>query len=135
METTATKQAIGPNQEKWLQALESGEFKQGFGTLARVDDGVEYNCCLGVYGRVSCQRRTPSASSPIHFAYGGNASLASDETIAALAIRGRCGDIVDGDGKQTGNSLAGMNDLDRKSFAEIAAFCRANPEAVFTEPR
>lgn len=32
----------------WLEALRSGEYKQGEGNLCRLVDGVERHCCLGV---------------------------------------------------------------------------------------
>lgn len=36
--------------EEWLTALRSGEYKQAYGSLCRVDDeGNKSFCCLGVY--------------------------------------------------------------------------------------
>ena len=41
---------LGPLQTKWVEALESGKFKQGTGFLCqrKVVDGEEEFCCLGV---------------------------------------------------------------------------------------
>lgn len=127
----ATRQAIGPNQEKWLKALESGDFEQyRGGGIGEVNEGVESNCCLGVYGRIAGQVRVLHCDRSV--AYGGNCGYASDQTVEDLALRNHQGHIV---GHESfSQTLAHAND-GGKTFAEIAAFCRENPEAVFTEPR
>lgn len=39
--------------DAWLEALRSGDYKQGTGRLCRVDDeGNEEHCCLGVLAEV-----------------------------------------------------------------------------------
>ena len=38
---------------KWIKALRSGKYKQGKHYLSQIKDGQEYNCCLGVYARIS----------------------------------------------------------------------------------
>lgn len=39
--------------DAWLEALRSGDYKQGVGRLCRVDDeGNEEHCCLGVLAEV-----------------------------------------------------------------------------------
>lgn len=125
------KQAIGPNQEKWLQALESGEYRQyRGGGIGEFRHGEECNCCLGVYGRISDQERRVCADHSVD--YGGEGGYASDETIRGLALHNHMGQLINTD---FATSLAEANDSRGKTFAEIAAFCRANPEAVFVEPR
>lgn len=34
--------------EKWIAALRSGEYKQGYGRLCTIKDGSREYCCLGV---------------------------------------------------------------------------------------
>ncbi|MEB3367382.1 hypothetical protein [Saccharopolyspora mangrovi] len=34
--------------ERWISALESGQYEPGFGALRKVVDGRETHCCLGV---------------------------------------------------------------------------------------
>jgi hypothetical protein len=38
---------------KWIDALRSGEYKQGFGTLCETINGKSFYCCLGVAGVVA----------------------------------------------------------------------------------
>lgn len=40
------------NVRKWVAALKSGEYTQGFGALEYVVNGTRKNCCLGVATRV-----------------------------------------------------------------------------------
>jgi len=125
------KQAIGPNQEKWLQALESGEYRQGQNRLVEFDESGMKCCCLGVGALQFCESHRRDCDRLIFGEDEGEFSTgtAPPAVIRALALRGPCGDFDGGC-----NSLVGMNDKG-VTFANIAAFCRANPEAVFTEPR
>ena len=49
MTTEKSGFVIGPVQEKWLQALESGEYRQGLGSLCDESEGGMTFCCLGVF--------------------------------------------------------------------------------------
>lgn len=40
------------NIQKWVDALRSGEYVQGYGCLEYTEDDVRKNCCLGVATRV-----------------------------------------------------------------------------------
>ena len=43
--------------ELWIEALESGEYKQGYGSLAHTDpDGTMTYCCLGVLCDLAAKR-------------------------------------------------------------------------------
>ena len=38
--------------DKWLEALKSGDYKQGYGALVSNDDKETRHCCIGVLGEV-----------------------------------------------------------------------------------
>lgn len=38
--------------DKWLEALKSGKYIQGFGALVAKEDDKTYHCCLGVLGEI-----------------------------------------------------------------------------------
>lgn len=114
-------------QEKWLQALESGEYKQ-------VCDELHYRggyCCLGVATHVLY---------PDHEALKFNGWMKLDSPFKqqtappdvqrALGLRDDCGYIKGGNFY---DCLTEMNDSGRFSFKEIAAFIRENPEKVFIQ--
>ena len=119
MKTTKTpKQKLGPNQRKWIKALRSGRYKQG---RKRLRTGNKY-CCLGVACKVF--------SHP----FGSDESFAPPDIVFRLALISPAASLV-GDIDIKGKTcLAGAND-NGATFAEIADFCEAHPEAVFTEAR
>ena len=109
-------------QERWLTALESGEYKQTR-DLLRDDNGF---CCLGV----ACDLSGLGTWTPV---------LRRDEHVFATedrersttgllpAVREWLSIASDGEG-----ALADMND-DGKTFAEIAKWIRENADEVFTQ--
>lgn len=113
-------------QEKWLQALESGKYPQGYGRLR--DDNGGY-CCLGV-----AVMELAEASESGKGLRGGGLDLYG-EVQEALKLRSEYGAL--GDSEEIAISLASLNDGDPERTAmthqEIAAFIRANPERVFTD--
>lgn len=122
--TKTPKQVLGPNQERWLAALESGEFRQGQYRLRTPSvDGPDKFCCLEVAAELFCDHYEHS-----HQSCPGPAqdALAFESSSAALFTGLRMHDKW--------RFLTDAND-GGVTFAEIAAFCRANPSAVFTEPR
>lgn len=123
------KQELGPNQLKWIEALESGGYEQGIEMLCRNNA----YCCLGVGCEVFA---IPSVTlSGRRKAYGrrNEPNEAPDELIELLGINGRCGELKLGQLKDE-ISLTEANDHGA-TFSEIATFCREHPEAVFIEPR
>lgn len=109
------------NQELWLQDLESGKFEQGTEQLCK--DGAY--CCLGV----ACVRFATKTEEEFGaIAFDGSALFAPDSVVKALGLKSIAGDIIDSPWKM--KSLSSANDLG-KTFLEIAAFIRANPEKVF----
>lgn len=115
------------NQEKWLQALESGEYEQGIEELHSIDDKF---CCLGV----ACDLFMPETRK-VHgdgtcYSYSYCTLGAPVELKEILGISGSYG-VIDG-GWKGRSTLASMNDKGW-SFLKIARFIRANPEKVFKE--
>lgn len=95
-------------QEKWLKALESGEYEQGVGQLKRED---KY-CCLGV------------ACEVMGIEYSGfhpGLSEAAGELVGLTSF---------GDPKDDSYSLTYLND-NGKTFKEIAEIVRSNPSNYF----
>lgn len=46
---------LNPNAQKWVEALRSGKYKQGRKALTVIENGVEYDCCLGVACKVAIE--------------------------------------------------------------------------------
>jgi hypothetical protein len=124
------------NQEAWLQALESGEFKQTQGTLQRRD----CFCCLGVACVVAekegieVYRYTKESQAAPN---DGNIGDLSGCTLSAQWHVKDWLDLYDSMGCPVdinGPSLVMMND-NGKTFPEIAAIIRANPEKYFVAPK
>lgn len=132
------KQAIGPKQESWLTALESGEHQQCKGTLGMVVEGRETNCCLGVWCKVSGSLRSVREDGVV--LYDGFDGVPAMSVWKDLGLRSQDGDFC-GMGEDTrcigpnGSSALTLANDGGATFAEIAAFCRARPEAVFEETR
>lgn len=135
---------IGPNQEKWLNALESGEYMQGKGQLGvKSGDGECKLCCLGVW--LVCSGNGEWLDNRLFDINADN----DDESVLEYSWRnlglhndsGRiewskasCEVARDGDEEICG-SLVSLNDSAGWTFAQIAAFSRANPEAVFMKSK
>lgn len=125
-------QELGPNQELWLQALESGEYKQGFDALCRVypDGTVEY-CCLGVANELFSAEVIESemefSGSSIK-GWGDEYDLATNDTVEILKLYDNSGR-----GRSVFKTLVQRND-NGESFIEIAASIRKDPSMYFKEP-
>ena len=115
-------------QEKWLQALESGEYKQTQEDLCL--DG-KY-CCLGVATHMF---------NPDHQALKDNGwyrnqsqveatATAPEDVKEALKLNSNHGILSD---EHEYESLVDMNDSHKFTFKDIAKFIRENPELVFKD--
>ena len=134
-----TKQTIGPNQEKWLKALESGEFKQGMENLQSIND--QACCCLGVACRIFelpvKEFNVQGSTSVYSFGKQLERQYAPPEIIELLGLYDKCGDvrgfheIEEFSGRRT---LVGAND-DAIPFTDIAAAIRKHPHQFFRSPR
>jgi len=124
--TTTTKQAMGPNQTKWLAELRSGKYLQGDTDLRSKDD--EY-CCLGIACELFEVPRNLSQSGE-RYEYDGHSATAPSEVVAALALYSELGSSQPRDI----DSLAGLNDSG-KTFEEIADLVEKDPSQYFREPK
>jgi hypothetical protein len=115
--------------DKWLTALESGDYKQGHGRL-RTDQGF---CCLGVLCEVAGLRARHTITG---FDYDASTGVVPGILASHMGM--------DCDGKfsrgtlaesPTTDCLAAMNDgyngNKRYTFAEIAAFIRSHHDHLF----
>jgi hypothetical protein len=120
---------LTPNQEAWLQALESDEFKQTKCNLQSVDG----YCCLGV-GCVVAERAGVPVNKYADFIVGKTL----ENQLPILAWLGLTSSIgcptgILNDPVQRDSILTEMND-NGKSFKEIARTIRAHPEWYFDQP-
>lgn len=104
--------------EKWVTALRSGKYKQGFGKLKQRygSNQVEY-CCLGVLCEIL---KVPTSiikkrNGQKIYKYGPN-----DETLLLSTID-KCGlNSVTGTIRSLGTCLTKMNDQEHYNFNELA---------------
>lgn len=117
-------QPLGPNQERWIAALESGEFKQGKGQLCR----FKRHCCLAVACELfATEPKRNRGSAGVY--WGGECMVATHSVVEALALYSTCGLSRKGDQR-----LSALNDAG-KTFTQIAALVRNDPSMWFREPR
>ncbi len=136
---------LGPNQQKWVSALRSGDFKQTREALGlKTEDGEKY-CCLGVaeflFGRVDRE------SSMGRIIFGDSDEYSEDvlttKTMKKLGLKDHAGGWTWGSphtldkrdiGEVSAICLSQANDLGA-SFEEIADFIESNPSLVFKESK
>lgn len=109
---------LGPNQTKWLAALRSGEYQQGKQYLCR--EG-RY-CCLGVGCEVLGVPKTPYEDC---VAFNGSISTAPNMFRDLVGLRDFMGVAT------SGCTLTSLNDVDGKSFSEIADIIESDPSDYF----
>jgi len=121
-----TKQELGPNQKKWLEALRSGKYQQGKNKLRDSDDRF---CCLGV----ACEVLNVSfVAVDGFFYYDGNAQISPVTVVNDIALYGASGDNADR--RDDTKRLTYLNDHG-KTFAEIADIIEADPAGYFKESK
>lgn len=130
-------QPLGPNQTKWLEALESSKYEQGLSRLRTIGNKF---CCLGVacdiFGKEAGlsewkiddhHTQWYSIADSSEEAFGGRLP---QSMIQFMGFRDSLGINIDQNNKK---ALALLNDSG-KSFGEIAAIIRQDPSVYFTEP-
>ena len=95
---------LTPNQKLWLDALRSGEYKQGQDELHITHVGKNYFCCLGVAAKIFADdttdiRTTKNMIYSLIYSYDGCGCSAPEYVVEALGL-------VD----DTGRSLSGANE-------------------------
>lgn len=128
------RRQLGPNQKKWVEALESGKFQQSESFL-RTGSGY---CCLGVACQVFEAKATLVLESETKegarvWSYDDKDSLAPKYVIDALDLYGSGGE-PDKSISESLEDLTQLNDAGRP-FTEIAEIIRLNPEAYFMSER
>jgi hypothetical protein len=109
------------NAEKWVAALESGEFAQTQSQL--YDPDTDAYCCLGVACEVA--RREGAIEW-----YEGTLGGLPDVVRVWLGLNGNLGSYQSA-GERT--YLTDDNDCHGRTFPEIAAIIRSEPEGLFGE--
>ena len=121
---------LGPNQTRWIEALESGNYKQGRSYLHAIEGGY---CCLGVGCSLFLGPGELSYGSdyePPHEKWDGSSAFASDELVEILGLYGKDGRARD----PRLTPLSAMNDQGI-SFMEIAKKLRNTPALYLKETR
>lgn len=131
------KQELGPNQKRWIEALESGEYAQTCEVL-RDADGF---CCLGVAVDVLAPERW-TGSGDVFTVEGDDDDPQTSYSVSLpeslvdeLAMHGREGHVKDDPDGYESMLCSAMNDQYRMSFAEIARVLRRDAHLYFKEPR
>jgi hypothetical protein len=113
---------LGPTQQKWVDALRSGGYKQTDGCLINYDEhGNASYCCLGVADNLF--KLTPDSNENL---YGSN----YNEILGLRTENGGFSHLIPVD-EYGYTELTQMND-DGVPFSKIADFIEANVEAIFT---
>ena len=127
-----TKQEV---RKKWVEALRSGEYKQGRGALNK-DNKF---CCLGVLCDLAVKEGvipppTKGTISP-YYLYG-----TGDHKVSGVLPQ----EVMDWVGARSGagefwepryRTLAGINDSDDSTFEEIASIIESEPRGLFVEEK
>ncbi len=114
-------------QEKWVSALESGEYKQTAKMLHNVESGGY--CCLGVACHVVLGSHDRATNGEGYWQMHNTYPPSS--VVCSLGLRSSSG-LLSGAEISGHPCLAYAND-EGVSHERIAAFIRANPEAVFIQ--
>lgn len=113
------------NQQAWVDALRSGQYKQ---TKYRLQDESGY-CCLGVACRIADKAGVPTDKRDDGTILGGSLIYQPDVK-AWLGLIDDSGAYItkDGDGR-----LTVLNDCLGKTFSEIADIIEANAGSLFND--
>lgn len=121
--------ALNAIQQKWVDALRSGEYKQGAGRLRYSDDNSF--CCLGVLCELAAQAGVIGPYDPLEGRYDGASATLPPSVMGWAGLEDNRGRYV---GQDNSKELSQEND-GGKTFAEIADIIASEPEKLFvTEP-
>lgn len=125
-----TKAQQKKNRQKWIDALRSGKYKQGRGTLK---DGDSF-CCLGVLCDVYAKTRRYNGWDSHGTFFDKSFANNSDVDLITpvmdwVGMTNSGGTYYTKKGK--GNSLMGLNDESKLSFKQIANVIEKEPDGLF----
>ena len=119
LDTTTPLKLNSEVKTEWLNALRSGEYEQGTGLLSK--DGKF--CCLGVLCDIASKKGVCKKIEYNHAHYDGN------DLHLPSSVKEWCGFGSNPQGCNAyvnGKYLTTMNDIEKKSFTEIADFIEEN---------
>lgn len=123
---------LGPNQTRWVEALESGRYKQ---VDKRLRVGNSF-CCLGVVCDLYDQSLWGGCGDEYYF-YSGQSKELSNEVTDWIGLRENDGTPWLEKARERNKeltSLINMNDSGM-SFADIAKVLREHPDLYFEESK
>lgn len=138
-----TKQKLGTNQKKWIEALRSGKYKQGDSVLRDFNDNF---CCLGVAHDIfpnEDYEENWTLDGPGHirdeldcYCADGEWEVASNRIVELLGLKNMVGTPITTElpNEEYALELTQYND-GGASFEEIADILETYPEVYFTEPK
>lgn len=119
---------LGPNQQKWVDALRSGEYNQTTGTL---QDDYGY-CCLGVACKVALDNGVNVNTDE------DNGNISGDELSDQKDVKSWLG-LYDNQGRFETTPkqlyLTTLNDIEGLDFNEIADYIEKYSDILFTKPK
>ena len=118
--------SLNPNAQKWVEALRSGKYQQGFQKLCTAE---EKYCCLGVLCEVAIQEGVISS-------YIRTDPYLPEEVQTWVGLQSSRGDykIKHSDFNVESRNLADIdNDRNRSSFTIIADIIESQPTGLFKE--
>lgn len=120
---------MNKNAQKWVEALESGEYKQCHG-MSQEENAY---CCLMV-ACVVYEQQTGKTLPRREYDYFLGHSLDNKDLSPVkdwLGLRTGVGGYTDGEGELT--NLMFLNDTERLPFSGIVAVIRSEPEGLFVK--
>lgn len=132
---------MNDNAKKWVEALRSGEFKQGQLALCEITEDGDNYCCLGVACQVAVDAGLPVTVTERDLNGRRRRTYDHERTALPTTVRDWLGLSTPGgayhkhlaDTPGTAYSLMGHNDSDKFDFNQIADIIESEPKGLFGE--
>lgn len=114
--------------KKWIKALRSGGYEQGHGALCTVTEAGDEFCCLGVLCELHAQatggvweegQGVQALIAGLGLCYAGDPFMPPEDVL-------RWAGIDEGEPLHRPITLSEMNDIEERSFSQIADWIEAN---------